>query len=287
MPSTYSPSLKFELIGNGEQSGTWGTTTNNNIGTLIEQAIAGVQPITLTGTDYTLTNYNGLSDEARNAVLVLSGGISSPCNVIAPAEPKTYIVRNYSGATVTIKASGGNGVALTNASSAVVFCDGTNFYSATTLNYIDGNLVVTGSVTANTGSFTSVLTIPEINERTTVTGTGAGANINFDTLTQTVLYYNGSATANSTVNIRGSSTVTLNSLMSAGQSTCVALFYTNGSTAYYPSVFKVDGTVVTPLWQGGLAPGGGNTNSVDVYAVNIIKTADTTFAVFASQTQFA
>jgi len=287
VPSTFSTSLKFELIGNGEQAGLWGTTTNNNIGTLIEQAIAGVQPITLTGTDYTLTNYNGLSDEARNAVLVLSGPIASPCNVIAPAVSKTYIVRNYSGATVTIKASGGNGVALTNASSAVVFCDGTNFYSATTLNYIDGNLVVTGSATANTGSFTSLLTVPEINERTTITGSGAGANVNFDTLTQTVLYYNGSSTANSTVNVRGSSTVTLNSLMSTGQSTCVALFLTNSSPAYYPSTIKIDGTTVTPLWQGGLAPTGGNTNSTDVYSINIIKTADATFAVFASQTQFA
>lgn len=287
MPSTYSPSLKIELIGNGEQSGTWGTTTNNNLGTLIEQAIAGVQPITLTGTDYTLTNYNGLSDEARNAVLVLGGSIASPCNVIAPAVSKTYIVRNYSGATVTIKASGGNGVALTNAASAIVFCDGTNFYSATTLNYIDGNLTVTGSATANTGSFTSLLTVPEINERTTISGSGAGGTINFDTLTQTVLYYTGSATSNQTLNIRGNSSTTLNSLMSTGQSTCIAYFVTNGSTAYYPSVIKVDGTTVTPLWQGGLAPSGGNTNSTDVYSVNVIKTADATFAVFASQTQFA
>ena len=147
MASTYSPSLGIELIGNGEQSGTWGTTTNNNLGTLIEQAIAGVQTITLTGTDYTLTDFNGLPDEARNAVLVLSGAIGAPCNVIAPSVTKTYIVRNYAGATVTIKTSSGNGIALTNAASAVVFCDGTNFYSATTLNYVDGNLTVTGTTT--------------------------------------------------------------------------------------------------------------------------------------------
>lgn len=287
MPSTFSTSLKLELIGNGEQAGLWGSTTNNNLGTLLDQAIAGVQPITLTGTDYTLTNYNGLADEARNAVLVLSGGIGSPCNVIAPSVTKTYIVRNFSGATVTVKTSSGNGVALTNAASAVVFCDGTNFYSATTLNFIDGNLTVTGSATANTGSFTSLLTVPEINERTTITGSGAGGNVNFNTLTQTVLYYNGSATSNQTLNIRGSSTVTLNSLMNTGESTCVAYFVTNGSTAYYPSVIRIDGTTVTPLWQGGLAPTGGNTNSTDVYSFNVIKTADATFAVFASQTQFA
>jgi hypothetical protein len=155
MPSTYSTSLGLELIGNGEQAGTWGTTTNTNLGTLLEQAIAGVQSITLPGGDYTLTDFNGLPDEARNAVLVLGGLLGAPCNVIAPAVEKVYIVRNFSNATVTIKTAGGNGVALTNAASAVVFCDGTNFYSATTLNYIDGNLTVTGTtnlqgaVTAN------------------------------------------------------------------------------------------------------------------------------------------
>ena len=155
MPSTYSTSLGLELIGNGEQAGVWGTTTNTNLGTLLEQAIAGVQSITLTGGDYTLTDFNGLPDEARNAVIVLGGLLAAPCNVIAPSVEKTYIVRNFSNATVTIKTSGGNGVALTNAASAIVFCDGTNFYSATTLNFIDGNLTVTGTtnlqgaVTAN------------------------------------------------------------------------------------------------------------------------------------------
>ena len=67
MPSTYSTSLKLELIGNGEQTGTWGQTTNNNLGTLIEQAITGVGQLTLVG-DTVLTSYNGLPDESRNAV---------------------------------------------------------------------------------------------------------------------------------------------------------------------------------------------------------------------------
>jgi hypothetical protein len=145
MPSTYSPLLRLELIGNGEQAGTWGTTTNNNLGALLDQAIAGVQSITLTGGDYTLTDFNGLPDESRNAVLVLGGLLGAPCNVIAPPSEKVYIVRNFSNATVTIKTAAGNGVSLTNAASAVVFCDGTDFYSATTLNYIDGNLTVTGT----------------------------------------------------------------------------------------------------------------------------------------------
>jgi hypothetical protein len=286
MPSTYSTSLGIELIGNGEQAGTWGTTTNNNLGTLLEQAIAGVEGITLTG-DYTLTDFNGISDEARNAVLVFNGSLGAPANVTAPSVNKTYIIRNVAGNTVTIKTSSGNGVALTNGSSAVVFCDATNFFSATTLNFIDGNLTVTGGISSNTLAVTSLFTAPEINERTTISGTGIGSSLNFDTLTQTVYYSTASATANCTVNIRGNSGTTLNSLMSTGQSTCVAVFLTNGATPYYISNVTVDGSAVTPKYQGGISLTAGNPNSVDVYTYNIIKTANVTFSVFASQTKFA
>ena len=146
MPSTYSPSLKLELIGNGEQAGVWGTTTNTNLGTLLEQAITGVLPITLTG-DVTLTDYNGLPDQARNAVLIFNGLLGAPCNVIAPSSQKVYIIRNRANATVTIKTTSGNGISIANAASEVVFCDGTDFYSATQFNYINGNLTVTGNET--------------------------------------------------------------------------------------------------------------------------------------------
>jgi len=148
MPSTYSTSLKLELIGNGEQAGAWGTTTNNNLGTLLEQAITGVLTLPLYGTDVTLTNYNGLSDQARNAVIILTGNLTSACNVIAPAgQQKTYIVRNRANAAVTIKTTGGNGITIANAASEVIFTDGTDFYSATQFNYIQGDLTVTGNVT--------------------------------------------------------------------------------------------------------------------------------------------
>jgi hypothetical protein len=297
MPSTYSTSLGIELIGNGEQAGTWGTTTNNNLGTLLEQAIAGVEGITLTG-DYTLTDFNGISDESRNAVLVFNGSLGAPCNVVAPSVSKTYIVRNVSGATVTVKTSTGNGVAISNAASAVIFCDSTNFFSATTLNLIDGNLTVTGNLTSNNGTITnslssntlavtSVFTTPEINERTTITGTGIGGSLNFDTLTQTVFFSTGNATSNCTLNIRGNSGTTLNSLLGVGQSTCVAVFMTNGATPFFINALTIDGAAGTPRYQGGTAPTSGNPNSVDVYTFNIIKTASATYSVFASQTRFA
>ena len=147
MPSTYSTSLKLQLIGTGEQAGTWGTTTNYNLGTLLEQAITGVITIPMGDATYTLTNYNGLSDEARNAVLVLNGPITAPQFLVAPpGQQKTYIVRNRTGNTVTLTTGTGANVNIANAASEVVFCDGANFFGATQFNYIDGNLTVTGNV---------------------------------------------------------------------------------------------------------------------------------------------
>lgn len=150
MPSTYSPSLKIQLIGTGEQAGTWGTTTNYNLGTLLEQAITGVVTIPMGDATYTLTNFNGLSDEARNAVLVLQGPITAPQAVIMPPQQKVYIVRNRTGNSVTLSANvGGVNVSIANAASEVVFCDGSNVYSATQFNYIDGNLTVSNDLFVN------------------------------------------------------------------------------------------------------------------------------------------
>ena len=73
MASTYSTSLKLELIGTGDQSGSWGNTTNNNLGTLLEQAIVGQSTIVMANADYTLSNIDGTTDEARNAAIIITG----------------------------------------------------------------------------------------------------------------------------------------------------------------------------------------------------------------------
>jgi len=149
MASTYSTSLGLELIGQGEQSGTWGITTNNNFGTLVEQAITGVQTISMSNATYTLSFYQGASDEARNAVLVVGGTNLAPQNLIAPAVQKVYVVKNQSGANVTIKTSGGNGYSIISGTTAQVYCDGTNFYSASgSGNSVIGDFNATGNVTA-------------------------------------------------------------------------------------------------------------------------------------------
>ena len=160
MASTFSTSLKLELIGNGDQSGTWGTTTNTNLGTLLEQAITGVVAITMTNADKTLTNLNGTSDEARNAVLVVGGTNSAIRNVIAPAVNKTYIVVNNTvgGFAIVIKTSASAGVSIANGATQTVYCDGTEFYLASFPNTggtITGNLAITGTL-----SVAGIPTIP-------------------------------------------------------------------------------------------------------------------------------
>jgi hypothetical protein len=157
MASTYSPSLRLELIGDGDQSGIWGQTTNNNLGYLLEQSVAGVIAITMTDANYTLSNFNGVVDEARNQVLVMGGALTATRNVIAPLVEKTYIVKNSTTGSQSIQiiGSSGLGVTIPNGVTALVYCDGTNFYNALTGSVgnftVNGNLSVTGT-TALTGA---------------------------------------------------------------------------------------------------------------------------------------
>lgn len=124
-------------------------------------------------------------------------------------------------------------------------------------------------------------------EVATVSATAATGTINYDITTQSVLYYTSNASANWTVNFRGSSGTSLNTLMSTGQSMTVAFLVTQGSTAYYNSAVQVDGTTtgVTTRWLGG-APTAGNASGIDSYRYLIIKTGAATFTVLASNTQF-
>jgi len=146
---------------------------------------------------------------------------------------------------------------------------------------------------SNLGAFANNLNaqgspvLPNLFETAAISATAATGTINFDVATQSVIYYTANASANWTLNIRGNSTTTLNSIMSTGQSVTVAFLVTQGSTAYYQSALQIDGASVTPKWQGGTAPSSGNTSSTDIYVVVIFKTGSATFTAFASQTKFA
>ena len=394
MASTYS-NLKIELIGTGDQSGTWGVTTNTNLGTAIEEAITGSADVTFASADVTLTLTNtNTTQTARNLRLNLVGSVGAAQNLIVPAIEKQYIVNNTLGYDITVKNSTGTGVAVPAGKSMIVFNTGSNvvevvtalatgtvipvanggtgqssalvaggvLYGSTTtavgvtaagtsgqglvsngasaptfgvVGVVGGGTgvatltgIVKGSGTsafsaatagtdytsptgtenlsnktiiasslnsspigasvASTGAFTSLTAnaVTSLGETTTVSATAATGTINYDVITQGVLYYTSNASANWTVNFRGNGSTSMNTLMAVGETRTVSFLVTQGSTAYYNNAVTVDGSSVVPKWQGGSAPTTGNTSGIDVYTYSIIKTASATFTVLASQTQF-
>ena len=145
----------------------------------------------------------------------------------------------------------------------------------------------TATQTFNGSSSTFAEVLLNAAETTTVSATAATGTINFYVNSQSVLYYTTNASANWTLNVAFSSGTSLNTAMSTGQTVTIAFLVTQGSTAYYENVFQIDGTNVTPKWQGGTAPSKGNASGIDVYTYTITKTASATYTVLASQTQFA
>jgi hypothetical protein len=146
MPSTYSTDLRIELIANGEQSGTWGSTTNTNLGTLIEDAIAGRASVSVTSANQALTALNGAADQARCAAIDLSiGAWGSPANfnIYVPPVTKLYVVRNtdstytatvYCSTVIGNTTAAGSGVAIPAGKTTLVRSDGTNI--TTQIDYL-------------------------------------------------------------------------------------------------------------------------------------------------------
>lgn len=184
--------------------------------------------------------------------------------------------------------NGGSGVATI---TGVVKGNGTSAFSAATAgtDYVAPATATTFTATQTFSGTSSVLAavFSDAGEVVTVSATAATGTINYDVTTQSVLYYTTNASGNFTMNFRGSSGTSLNTLMSTGQSVTVAFLNTNGGTAYYNNAVTIDGASVTPKWQGGTAPSAGNASSIDIYVYTIVKTGSATFTVAASQTKFA
>lgn len=173
-------------------------------------------------------------------------------------------------------ANGGTGVATVTGTGNVVF-DTSPTLTTPTLS----TPTITTPVISTYGSIKALL------ETATITASVPAATTHFDVVTQAVQYYTSNATANFTLNIRGNSSTTLNTILGIGQSITVVLMITNGATAYRPTAFQVDSATVTPKWQAGYTPTTGNINSIDVYTFSVVKTASATYVVLASQTQYA
>ena len=141
----------------------------------------------------------------------------------------------------------------------------------------------TKSFTVNQG-----LDIQRVIETVTANSTAINANTTIDVLSGSVNYWTANVAANWTLNVRANSTTMLDAVMGTNDSMTIAYLATQlSSNTYYQSAMQIDGTSVTPKWQGGTAPSAGNASGIDLYAFTIIKTAANTYTVLGSQTQYA
>jgi hypothetical protein len=320
--TNFTTYLGLALPTQGDLDGTWGTTVNDSITTLLDSAVAGTTTLS-TNADVTLTTTNGASNQARNAILLwtASNGATTR-NITAPAQSKAYVVINAGTGSVVIRGAGPTtGVTVTSGTKTLVAWNGSDFVkvsstvinlatdvtgtlplanggtNATTAADARTSLAVPGTAVANTFTATNTFTgsttalaevLTNAAEVVTVSATAATGTINYYATTQSVVYLTSNASANWVVNLTGASTpTTLNTLLSTGQCITVVLMVTQGSTAYYNTSVQVDGTTsgVTTKWQNG-APSAGNASGIDVYSYTVIKTGSATFTVLASQTAF-
>jgi hypothetical protein len=184
MSSTYSPDLRIELIGPGDQAGTWGTTTNTNLGTLIEDAIAGYATVSVTSADQAFTALDGAADQARNAIIALTTTTTANFAVYAPPASKQYIIYNTTAYTATIYNStvlgnttaAGLGVAVPAGSKLAVFSNGTNFRSVDAPGFVGVLPVANGGTGLSTTPSNGTLLIGNGSGFSAATLT-AGANV--------------------------------------------------------------------------------------------------------------
>lgn len=249
---------------NGD-NGTWGTKINDALDDIVEY-LDGTSAITPNLT-------SGSFKVSGTAITASASDINKLASVNASATELNIVDGDTSATSTTLVA----------ADRVVVNDDGTMKQVALS----DFETFFEGAIdTLSDTSLTGTTNVEEVIEKVTTATSTTGA-INFDCKTQAVAYYTANQTANRTINFRGNSSTTLNSMLSSGESITVSIAMTQGSTAYYLNTYQIDGTAVTPKWQGGSAPTEGNASGIDVYTFTIIKTASATYTVLASVADFA
>jgi hypothetical protein len=254
--------------------------------------ITGLAWSKISSTPTTLAGY-GITDAASSAGTFYIGTTSIGINRASASQTLTGVSIDGNAATVTngVYSSGSysnpswiTGLAWSKISSTPTTLAGYGITDAldtsSTAQTKSGNLTVSSLISTTLVSSSS-------REAMLVSGSAASSTVNVDAITASTTYYTAAATSNFTLNIRGSSSVSLNSFMNIGDSVTVVFLNTCGATPYYANVIKIDGNTITPKYQYGTAFSAGNVNSVDAYIFDIVKTANSTFTVFASSTKYA
>ena len=254
-------------------------------------AIGGTTPLAGTFTDFRVNNTISLAGSTGTAGYVLTSNGASAPTWQANASGLTITDDTTTNATRYLTFTSVSTGSITGAdvsSTKLAFNPSTGALSATSFNGAGVFTTLSASSTATFSGSSSVLAAVFANaaETTTISATAATGTINYDVTTQSVIYYTSNASANWTVNFRASSGTSLNTAMATGQSVTVVFLVTQGSTAYYNNAIQIDGSSVTPKYQGGTAWTSGNASGIDAYSYTIVKTGSAAFTVFAAQTQF-
>jgi hypothetical protein len=286
MVSTFTANKNIEKPGNNDYINTWNVPVNSDWD-IIDKAFGGTFSVSLSNSNVTLTQAN-----VQNVCISLSGTLSANVTVYFPSGVSGfYFVRNATSGSyaVTLASAGGSpGTSIPSIQGGITFIwsDGSNvIYASNPQNGAPYTYINTQTFSGSPLALASIQT--NIAEPATISAIAATGTINFDVTTQSVLYYTSNATANWTVNFRGSSATPLNTLMTTGQSLTVVFLVQCGSTPYYNNAITIDGTSVTPVWQGAYSPTAGIAASLNVYTYTIFKTGSSTFKVLAALTQYA
>jgi hypothetical protein len=263
-PGNVLTASSSNILTNKTISGSANTITNIPLST----GVTGTLPIVNGGTGVTTSTGSG------NSVLSTSPTLVTPIL----GTPQSVTLTNGTNLPLSTGVTGTLPIA--NGGTGAVTLAGANIPVTTVANTFTGTQTFSGSSSALT------MILNNAAEVCNISATAATGTINYDVTTQSVLYYTSNATANWTVNFRASSGTSLNTIMSVGQTVTIAFMVTQGTSAFFNNVVQVDGTPVTPKWQGGTAPIAGNVSSIDSYTYTIIKTGSGAFTVLAAQTQF-
>jgi len=255
------------------------TLTNKTLTTPVISSITNTGTLTLPTSTDTLVGRattDTLTNKTLTSPTLTTPALGTPASGTLTNCTFPTLNQNTTGTAAGLSAT----LAVASGGTGATTLAGANIAVTTAANSFTAKQTFTGATASLASAFINAT------ETSTISATAATGTINYDVTTQSVLYYTTNASANWTVNFRGSSGTSLDTAMSTGEAITVVFLVSQGATAYYNNAVTIDGSSVTPKYQGGTAWSSGNASGVDAYSYTIIKTGSATFSVFAAQTQF-